>query len=68
MTKEQECLQWLESLDTVYIGGEERQYLEENYPGVEFNLVGVTSQIRDGEIKTPIRDYIHALRYGKPLD
>lgn len=68
MSKEKECLEWLESLDTGYIGDRERQHLEDNYPDVEFNLTGVTSHMRDGEIKTPIRDYIDSLKYGKPLD
>lgn len=67
MTKEEECLEWLESIDG-YIGEDERQYLQENYPEVEFNLRGVTSHIKDGEIKTPVRGYIDSLKYGKPLD
>jgi hypothetical protein len=63
-----ECLDWLESLDQTHIGEEEREYLQENFPGVEFNLVGVSSLVDDGEIKTPVRDYIHSIKYGKPLD
>lgn len=68
MSKEQECLEWIESLGTGYIGEDEREYLEENYPDVEFNLVGVTSVLEDGETLTPKRDYIQAIKYGKSLD
>lgn len=66
--EESECLEWLESLDTGYIGEEERKYLRENYPEVEFNLVGVTSVLEDGETLTPKRDYMQSLKFGKPLD
>lgn len=66
--QEIECLNWLESLDSAYIGEEEQEILEKRFPNVEFNLKGVTSIVEDGEIKTPVRDYIHALKYGKPLD
>jgi len=68
MSKEKECLEWLESLDKYYIGDEERQHLEENYPDVTFDFAGVTSYMEDGEVKTPVRDYIHSLKYGQPLD
>lgn len=68
MSQAEDCLKWLESLDTAYVGEEERQYLEENYPDVDFDFAGVTSYMEDGEIKTPVRDYIHSLKYGQPLD
>ena len=63
-----ECLNWLESLDSAYIGEEELEEMEERFPNVEFDITAVTSVLEDGEIKTPKRDYIQALKYGKPLD
>lgn len=66
--EEVKCLEWLQSLDQYYLGEEEKEYLEENFPGVEFNLVGVSSVVEDGEIRTPVRDYIQSIKYGKPLD
>jgi len=64
----QECLEWLESLDKDYIGDEEREYIEENFPGVKFDMLGVTSVVVDGEIKTPTIDYIQSIKHGQPLD
>jgi hypothetical protein len=64
----QECLEWLESLDKNYIGDDEREYLEENFPKVKFNMLGVTSIVEHGEIKTPVVDYIQSIKYGKSLD
>jgi len=66
--QEMECLHWLESLDSAYIGEEELEEMEERFPNVEFDLVGVTGVVEDGKLKTPKRDYIQALEYGRPLD
>jgi hypothetical protein len=62
--QEQECLEWLRSLEGHYIGDEEREYIAENYPDVNFNFAYVTSTVKDGEIKTPIDDYIDGIRYA----
>lgn len=68
MSQGKECLEWLESLDSAYIGEEEREELRNRFPDVEINTTGCTGVFEDGELKLPKRDYIDALRYGQPLD
>lgn len=65
MSNEREFLQWLNDKNDYYVSDKE---VQEQFPNLEYEMVGVTKVMRDGEPHTPIRDWRQSVRYGGVID
>jgi hypothetical protein len=67
MTTEIDFLSWLDEQDGYYVSDE---LVDEKFPDLEFDMIGVTKQYdpETGKTKTPKRDYRQAVKLGRVLD
>ena len=62
----EEFLQWLNDQDEYWI---EDKRVEEEFPNLDVELIGVTKQMNsDGNLETPKRDWRQAVKYGGVMD
>ena len=62
----QEFLEWLNDQDEYWI---EDKKVEEKFPDLDVEMVGVTKRKNDnGNFETPKRDWRQAVKYGGVLD
>jgi len=66
MTDVQKFLTWLEKQNGYTVRAD---IVDEKFPDLSFDLVGVTTQRdKDGNTLVPKRDYRQAIKYGQTLD
>jgi len=62
----QEFLNWLDEQDGYWL---RRDKVNEEFPDVEFDMVGVTMTLDDdGNTRVPKRDYRQYIKYGHTFD